>query len=332
MQATSQTMEAQLQIVSLDRIRAVLAAREERRSREAAEGAARVKVIALANGKGGVGKSSTAAAFAAAAAAQNVRVCLMELDPQGNNAEDLGFNGTAIADDGRGQATAVLSGTGLQPSGEPRRNLHVVPGGEALEEVTEELYCQRRLAAATGDPAWLGMYAAAIEQVYDDYDLIILDVAPGSLVLQLQALIAADAVIVPSKSDPSSRKGLKVIARRFMDARPFNEGLTLLGVVLFATGSSATRVKSVIRAHLEKDLDGAAPVFDTDIRHVEAVAVQARLRGLVPQELAKEKELDSGLRKSAVDLAKDYQALTTEILQRIASLVNELNGEEEVGA
>ncbi|MFG1857539.1 ParA family protein [Actinomadura geliboluensis] len=321
-----------MQLVDLNPTREVLAAREQRRLQEAAAGAARVKVIAFANGKGGVGKSSTAAAFAAAAAAQNVRVCLMELDPQGNNAEDLGFNGTAIADHGRGQAQAVLSGAGLSPSGEPRRNLFVVPGGEALEEVTEELYCQRRLARSTGEPTWLGMYAAAIEQVYDDYDLIIMDVAPGSMVLQLQALVAADVVIVPSKSDPSSRKGLKVIARRFMDARPFNESLTLLGVVLFATGSSATRVKSVIRAHLERDLDGAAPVFDTDIRHVEAVAVQARLRGLVPQELAKAKDLDPSLRKSASDLARDYQALTSEVLQRIAGLINQLNGEEEVGA
>jgi hypothetical protein len=65
---------------------------------------------------------------------------------------------------------------------------------------------------------------------------------------------------------------------------------------------------------------------------VEAVAVQARLRGMVPQELAKDKDLDASLRKSANDLARDYQALTSEILQAINELRNELNEAEETEA
>jgi chromosome partitioning protein len=315
----------ELQLVDLATVRDVLAQRAARRDEDADAHDNRIKIIVFANGKGGVGKSSMSSAFAVAAARQGLRVLLIELDPQGNNAEDLGFVGSDMADDGRAQAAAILGGTAIKPSGMPRRNLFVVPGGEALEDVTEELYCQRRIARTTGDDTWLSMYAAALEQVYDDYDLIIMDVAPGSLVLQLQALVAADVVIVPSKSDPSSRKGLRVIARRFGEAVKYNDALTLLGVVLFATGSSATRVKAVIREHLEGDLRGAAPIFETDIRHVEAVAVQARLRGLVPQELAKDKDLDSSLRKSATDLARDYQALTSEILQAINELRTELN-------
>jgi cellulose biosynthesis protein BcsQ len=330
-----------LQLVDLSVVREGRAQRVARRDEDAKTHDNQIKIIVFANGKGGVGKSSMSSAFAVAAARQGLRVLLIELDPQGNNAEDLGFIGTDIADDGRAQASAILNGAPMAPSGSPRRNLFVVPGGDALEDVTEELYCQRRLARTTGDLTWLSMYASSLEQVYDDYDLIIMDVAPGSLVLQLQALVAADVVIVPSKSDPSSRKGLRVIARRFSEAVQQNEALTLLGVVLFATGSSATRVKAVIREHLMGDLRGAAPVFETDIRHVEAAAVQARLRGMVPQELAKDKDLDPSLRKSTTDLARDYQALTSEILQAINELRNELNeasdGEEhdelaEVGA
>ncbi|WP_188197522.1 ParA family protein [Nonomuraea sp. SYSU D8015] len=319
-----------LGLVSTSWARDALEQRERRKQQDAEDGDARIKVLAFANGKGGVGKSSLAAAFSAAAARAGQRVLLIELDQQGNNAEDLGFVGDKqIADDGAAQARMILEGAKLQPTGTPRRNLDVLPGGELLEDVSEELYCQRRLARHTGDHSWVGMYTAAIEQVYEDYDLIVLDVAPGSMVLQLQALVAADVVIIPSKSDPSSRKGLRLVARRFREAHEHNEDLRLLGVVLFATNTSATRVKQKIRDQLQEDLAGNAPVFSTAIRHVEAVAVQCRTLGKVPEELADEQDLDSSLQQSAAQLAKDYRALTMEILTAIHQLRLDLNAADE---
>ena len=65
------------------------------------------------------------------------RVLLIEMDPQGNNGEDLGFIGTDLYDGGAGQATGILTGAGLKPTGEARPGLWVVPGGEALEDVVE---------------------------------------------------------------------------------------------------------------------------------------------------------------------------------------------------
>ncbi|GAB4590202.1 hypothetical protein Ntsu_80340 [Nocardia sp. IFM 10818] len=193
------------------------------------------------------------------------------------------MTGGPLDDNGKSQASAVLDGTPLVPTGEARPNLFVVPGGTELEAVVEELYVQKRYASYQEDEsaqtAWMGMYAAAIDAVRDDYDVIILDVAPGSDVLQLQALVAGDMVVIPSKSDPSSRKGLRVVARRFAKALALNPGLRLLGVVLFATNTSATKVLKNIKANLESDLNGAAPVFKQSIRHVEAAAVACRTRG-----------------------------------------------------
>ncbi|MBP5896385.1 MULTISPECIES: ParA family protein [Streptomyces] len=282
------------------------------------------KVLAIVNGKGGVGKSSTAAAFAHALSKLDYDVLLAELDEQGNNCEDLGISNSAMNDRGAAQAAAILEGKPLTPTGEARPGLHVVPGGELLEEVVEELYVQRRAAKAMQDPddktAWMSTYAAAIDGVRDDYDLIILDVAPGSEVLQLAALVAADYVLIPSKSDPSSRKGLRAVAKRFAMARDINDALQLLGVVLFATNSSATKVQEKIKANLEEDLAGTAPLFEQTIRHVEAAAVEARLRGRVPQELRNARDLAPPLLKSMKALATDYQSLTTEILQEMAKL------------
>jgi chromosome partitioning protein len=286
----------------------------------ATTGRVRRKVLVIANGKGGVGKSSLAAALAVVMSLLGKKVLLVELDPQGNNAEDLGFIGTEMYDGGEGQAQAILSGTGFKPTGEARPGLWVVPGGEALEDVTEELYIQRRIARDSGDNAWLYMYASAVAQIEGDYDLIIFDVAPGSLVLQAQAMTAGDMVIVPSRSDESSRKGLRTIARRFVEAKPYNPGLSLIGIVLFGITSSGTKVTANIRADLEKDVRGSAPVLESVIRYVESVAVRCRQMGLVPAELAREPGIDASTATSAKRLAGDYRSLATEILTIIAQL------------
>ena len=282
-------------------------------------GRIRRKVLVFVNAKGGVGKSSLAVNVAAGLAKVGKRVLLVEMDPQGNHAEDFGFVRTALRDDGMGQVGAVIAGAGLTPTGEARPGLWVAPGGEALEDLVEELYVQRR-ASAEDSQSWLYMYAAAIAQVEDDYDLVILDVAPGSLVLQLQAMVAGDMLIVPSRSDESSRKGLRTVVRRFLYARPYNPSLALTGIVLFGVTPRGTRIAEGIREELVKDVGGAAPVFGTTIRYLERPAVECRRRGLVAAELAREEDIDASMASSATQLAKDYRALVLEILTKMATL------------
>jgi len=73
--------------------------------------------VVFINGKGGVGKSSCATNFAVNCAAMGQRTLLMELDQQGNHAEDLGyFRDTSVNDQGKSQADAVLSGTAIEPN------------------------------------------------------------------------------------------------------------------------------------------------------------------------------------------------------------------------
>lgn len=300
----------------------------ERRLEAIVGGEMRRKVILVVNGKGGVGKSSVAASLAYALSAARHRVLLIEMDEQGNNCEDFGITGTELDDHGAAQAKAILAGEPLVPTGEARPNLYVVPGGEHLEAIVEELYVQRRYAGYLAadnpeydaDAAWMSMYAAAIDAVRDEYDVILLDVAPGSEVLQLAALVAGDMVIIPSKSDTSSRKGLRLVAERFQRAARINPWLRLLGVVLFATNKSATKVHESIRNDLASDLQGAAPVFNQSIRHVEAAAVQCRSQGKLPQEAHALKDIDTSLRKSIEALAGDYQSLGMETLQMWAAV------------
>ena len=296
------------------------------------DGAIDRQVIAIINGKGGVGKSSLAAALAVAWAKLGRKVALVEMDEQGNNGEDLGTTGTPLADDGAAQHAAIIDGKPLIPAGPARPNLNVFPGGSLIEEIVEELYVQRRRASYLDDPedqrAWMGLYAAAIDRLREDHDIIILDVAPGSEPLQLQALVASDYALIPSKSDPSSRKGLRTVARRYAVARQLNPQLRILGVVVFATNTAATKVQKQIKENLRADLGEVAPVFDGTIRHVESAAVACRTAGKVPQEMQRDKGLDPKLLPSVKSLAGDYQALAIEAMQAMA----EINSEEESDA
>jgi chromosome partitioning protein len=289
-----------------------------------ARAALRRKVVVLVNGKGGVGKTSLAVNFGASCARLGQRVLLVEMDPQGNHGEDLGYHRDgSLNDNGKSQADAILNSTAIEPTGEARPHLWVAPGGDHLERVQQELYVQARAAEMTGDSTWVHMYAVSLAYAAQHYDKVILDVAPGSAVLQLQALVAGDMMVIPSRSDPSSRKGLRAVAKRVNDARTFNPDLAVLGIVLFATGSRAFRVQADIRRKLEGDLHGAAPVFSTNIRHVEAAAVACRTAGRVAQEHGRDDGLDDSLRRSVVSLGSDYGAVTTEIMEAIAVLISQ---------
>lgn len=287
------------------------------------------RTIAVINGKGGVGKTSVTANLAGLYAAAGYRVLAIDLDPQGNLGNDLGYLGAGLSDDGLSLQQAAAAGTPLVPVKDIRSHLDAVPGGEQLHDLAAILQ-SRRLTGRGG----VESLAVSIAAVAEEYDLVLIDCPPGSDVLQASALNAARFVLVPTKTDDASRAGLREVARRFALARTANPTLTLLGVVLFGVNSSARRVTSSARESLAADLGGAAPVLDATIRHVEAAAVDARGRGQLVHEL--ERDVHAGpkwyerlrnpgahsgepLATSAGALAEDYQRLAEQVLARITA-------------
>lgn len=104
--------------------------------------------------------------------------------------------------------------------------------------------------------------AIALSEVAPRYDLVLIDCPPGLETLQQAALAAARWALILVKTDASSRKGLRDVARRLDTVVDVNPDLDLLGVVLFGVSRGATRVIESARAAIIADLGDGAPVLE----------------------------------------------------------------------
>lgn len=300
------------------------------------------RVVAVANSKGGVGKTSLTTTLAGLAATAGYRVLLLDLDPQGNAGEDLGYTGRGESDDGAGLVAAIAAGTPLPVVLEGvRENIDVICGGERLDDLAGLLLSRHLRGADVADVLAVPLAGLLTAR---DYDLVMIDCPPGESTLQMLALGVARWLIIPTRGDAASLKGMSRIAQRLVQARTHNPDVELLGVVLFDIASTASRLRREIQEQITQALGGIAPLFDATIRHSVA-ATDARGRGLLIHEHAAALEgsgpfwqaLRQGLRPvsagSSPSLAADYAALAHEVLLRIATLEGAHEGvHEEVTA
>lgn len=286
------------------------------------------RVICVANGKGGVNKTSIVAQVGGLAAASRYRTLLVDLDPQGDLSDDLGYYSDGNDDHGQQLATALLTGSPLVPTlTGVRPGLDVVTGGEQLIDVVGGLVARASRGASTTN-----LLAAALAPLATDYDLVLIDTPPVDVTLQAMALGAARWLLVPTRADASSIRGIRRIAERLSDSLDQHR-IDLLGVVLTGVPVSARRVRADASRDIQAMLGTAAPLLTATIRSSDAVARTTRDEGILVHELAERVEgaepfwraLRNGETPqrapgTAPALADDYVRLTEEILKRMAEL------------
>lgn len=180
------------------------------------------KIIATANQKGGVGKTTTAVNLAACVADAGKRVLLMDIDPQGNATSGLGVSkkkGYTMYDLLTGQATARQA---VRPT--KVKNLSIIASSIDLSGAEIELVREEKRES---------ILKRALDEIRDEFDFMFIDSPPSLGLLTLNALTAADSVLVPIQCEYYALEGVGQLMNTLTLVRKhLNPALDVEGVVL----------------------------------------------------------------------------------------------------
>lgn len=247
------------------------------------------KVIAIVNQKGGVGKTTTAVNVGAGLAKAGKRVLLVDLDPQGSLTTSFAFNVS------RDDKTAYELLKGTRKAEEVIRSLpngcDLIPGDLRLTGIES--------ASETGRNQLLKQ---ALEQITSKYDYILIDCSPSLGVLALNALAACAEVYIPLEPEYLALAGIARLMQTIKAAKArINPDIKVTGV-LITKYDRRKKLTGAVEAKLQELFPES--VFATRIRNNIALA-EAPTEG---------KDVFAYAPRS--NGAKDYQALTNEILEK----------------
>ena len=257
-----------------------------------------MKIVTIANQKGGVGKTTTALNFGAALCSQHgKKVLIIDLDPQANMTEYLGHNieeGISMTDlltafINKGHISESMTEGGIFTN--KKNGMDYIPSDLSLAN-TEQLM----VTALSRETILKRMILS--QPKFSEYDYIIIDTLPSLGVLMINALAAADGVIIPSQTQKFSADGLESLITLMKQIKSaLNPTLELYGIL--PTMVDNTNVSRATQEKFNKAYSGK--VFTTQIhRSIEA---------------AKSAESGTALVRKSTKIGNDYTQFTNEFVK-----------------
>ena len=228
------------------------------------------KVIALTNQKGGVGKTTTAVNLGVALAQQGKKVLLIDADAQANLTMSLGYSRPDDLPDTL--STIMQDIIDDKPVDVSRSILHYDEGVDLLPSNIELSGLEVRLINAISRES----VKTCINEVKKNYDTVLVDCMPSLGMLTINALAAADSVVIPTQPHYLSAKGLELLLRSVSKVkRQINPHLRIDGILMTMV-MPRTNISKEITATVKSAYGQRIKVFDTQIPHsiraVEATA------------------------------------------------------------
>lgn len=247
-----------------------------------------MKIISVANQKGGVGKSTTVASFGSGLRMKGKKVLYIDLDPQSNLTLALG------AEQKNTIYEVITEKIDINAAIQEINEKYIIAGDPILSKADTEFTMPGREYKLKD----------AIEKLTYDFDYVVIDTPPALGTLTINALSASDYVIIPSEADTSSIQGITQINETILAVKKYcNKNLKVLGILL-------TRFsKTVISRDLSEAIKDIASSIDT-------FEYNTQIRECIALKETKAQQMDIFEYAPKSNAANDYSLMVEEFLEK----------------